>query len=103
MVKAKIKYNDDSIMKIEVSGHANAGDYGNDLVCAGITAIVSGALNGLDQMHNKDVDLNVDDNVITIIVKNDSIELQKILQFLLFQLETIEFQYQKNFKIEEVF
>ncbi|QGS51689.1 ribosomal-processing cysteine protease Prp [Spiroplasma tabanidicola] len=102
MVLARFNFKNENIKKVTVSGHAEADNYGNDLVCAGITAIISGTLNGLDQLYKKDVELIVLENEIVIIVKKDSKDLQKILIFLLIQLQTIEIQYPKNFKIEEV-
>ncbi|ARU92078.1 hypothetical protein SCLARK_001578 [Spiroplasma clarkii] len=102
MVQAKVTFREQTIQLIEITGHAEAGEFGNDLVCAGITAIVSGALNGLDLLHHSKVKLTVLENQIIIkVIKQDS-DLQKLLQFLLIQLQTINVQYPKNFAIEEV-
>ncbi|AHI52624.1 ribosomal-processing cysteine protease Prp [Spiroplasma culicicola] len=102
MVVAKLKKDNNFIQEISLSGHANAANYGNDLVCAGITAIVNGALNGLDQMFSEFVELIVLKNDIKIIVKVENKQVQDILEFVKIQLETIAIQYPKNFRIEEV-
>lgn len=39
-----------SITEFEVSGHAGAGPYGQDIVCAGVSAVVFTALQGLRQV-----------------------------------------------------
>ncbi len=38
---------EDEIESIEIKGHANSGTYGNDLVCAAVSAIVTGGANAL--------------------------------------------------------
>ncbi|AOG60181.1 hypothetical protein SHELI_v1c02260 [Spiroplasma helicoides] len=103
MVFAKIYFKDQTINKIEINGHANFAKYGNDLVCAGITAIVNGALNGFDQIFKNEVELNVLENLVTIEIKKSTEYVKNVISFLLIQLKTIEVQYPKNFKIEEVF
>lgn len=102
MILARVKFLNSDILELEVSGHANAGKYGEDLICAAVTAIVSGALNGLDQLQKNNVELEVLENKITITVLKSSQELQLLFQFLLIQLQTINVQYPKKFKIEEV-
>ncbi|SYV96211.1 Predicted ribosomal protein [Mycoplasma putrefaciens] len=103
MVKIIIKYKGDKIEQFDVSGHANAGSYGHDLVCAAISGIVSGALNALDINYHKKVSLKVLDNQILIIAKdlNDSY-LQTMLNMLKIQLHTITMQYPKNTQFKEV-
>lgn len=87
---------------ITVTGHANAGKFGNDLVCAGVTAIMTGALNALDSLMGESVDLKVLDNEMIIkVLKKENLELQKMLLFVKIQLQTIEVQYPKNLKIME--
>ena len=40
MVKVIVERNDQNeIMSYELSGHANSGPYGYDLVCAGVSAV----------------------------------------------------------------
>lgn len=47
MVHILIGYVDDKVRRIEVDGHADSGPYGNDLVCAAISAVVVGCSNAL--------------------------------------------------------
>ncbi|WP_338983072.1 ribosomal-processing cysteine protease Prp [Spiroplasma endosymbiont of Othius punctulatus] len=102
MIKTLIKERNNIIESINVSGHANAGKYGNDLVCAGVTAIMNGALNALDTLVGECVDLKVLDNEIIIkVLKKENVEVQRLLLFLKIQLKTIEVQYPKNLNIME--
>jgi len=50
MVKTNFYYQKDQIVKVEVSGHSNFDQVGKDIVCAGISAIVFGTLNALDNL-----------------------------------------------------
>ncbi|AGR41921.1 ribosomal-processing cysteine protease Prp [Spiroplasma diminutum] len=103
MVKAKIVQKDNKINSFVINGHANSGDYGHDLVCAGITAIVSGSLNALDIKFQNNIEINVSENEIKINVIKENELLNNLLEFMIIQLETIEVQYPKNFKIERMF
>jgi len=50
MVKTNFYYQKDQIVKVEVSGHSNFDQVGKDIICAGISAIVFGTLNALDNL-----------------------------------------------------
>ncbi|WP_027063118.1 ribosomal-processing cysteine protease Prp [Mesoplasma seiffertii] len=103
MVKINLKVINNKIEKIQISGHANAGNYGNDLVCAAITGIVSGAMNAFDINHKTDVEMQVLENKIIIEVVNlNNDELQTMLKMLQIQLDTIAVQYPKNVELKEV-
>ncbi|WP_338985403.1 ribosomal-processing cysteine protease Prp [Spiroplasma endosymbiont of Diplazon laetatorius] len=102
MVKAKIVEKNNKINSFVINGHANTGEYGQDLVCAAITGIVTGALNALDIKFNKNVKINVAENEIKIEVTKEDDLLNHLLDFMIIQLETIRIQYPKNFKIERM-
>lgn len=48
MIHIVIKRQDQRYSQIEVSGHAGYEDEGKDIVCAGISALLGGMLNGLE-------------------------------------------------------
>ena len=39
MIKVQIKRNNKYITQIKIKGHAQFGEYGKDLVCAGVSAV----------------------------------------------------------------
>lgn len=91
MTKVKIKKQAESIVNIVISGHAMSAEYGQDLVCAGISSVVTGICNALDTLSNYDTS--------KIIMKAGYVEIpdvsrdereQLILQVLIVQLKTIE-------------
>lgn len=51
MIKVQVRRaSDGTIARLEVNGHANYADYGEDIVCAGVSALVETALIGLRQV-----------------------------------------------------
>ncbi|ASZ09212.1 ribosomal-processing cysteine protease Prp [Mesoplasma chauliocola] len=103
MIKVKIKHEGEYIKQFEISGHAESGPYGQDLVCAAVSGIVFGALNALDIHFNKDADLNVLENKIIIKSQNsENQSLQIMLKMLKVQLSTIQSQYKQFIEIMEV-
>ncbi len=50
MIKIKIIRNpEESIVEFRVTGHANKGPHGQDIVCAGVSALTQTAVLGLDR------------------------------------------------------
>ena len=47
MIKVQIKRNNKYITQIKIKGHAQFGEYGKDLVCAGVSAVATGICNTL--------------------------------------------------------
>ncbi|PPE04443.1 hypothetical protein EELLY_v1c01180 [Entomoplasma ellychniae] len=103
MINIIIKNINKKIQQLNISGHANAGKFNQDLVCAAVTGIVSGALNALDTNFEKDVKLQVLENEIIIENLNlNNHDLQVMLEMLRVQLFTIWTQYKKNIQMKEV-
>lgn len=97
MIKVEIQYVNNKFAYLEVKGHANSGEYGKDLVCAGVSAIVIGALNNID-VHNYEIEIeegHVKVQTINEITTHDEI----VFQTMFTQLETIKESYPLNIKI----
>lgn len=58
MIRVTVKRKDDKIQSIELSGHAESGPYGYDLVCAGVSAVSIGAVNAVTELS--EIDLKVE-------------------------------------------
>ena len=60
MIKIVIKRDvrSDKITQIEVKGHANSAPYGKDLVCAAISAILTG---GMNTLNDKEYDFKLEE------------------------------------------
>ena len=100
MIKVVIKIDESSqkITSIEVKGHSNKDAYGKDLVCAAVSAVITGGMNALNK---EGFDLVLEEGYSLIDAKkipndNDAVVLKTIL----IQLQTIEEADPKFVKIE---
>lgn len=100
MIKVTVQYQHQRIHALTMSGHAGAGDVGYDLVCAGASAIIFGALNALDMLAPEQCQLNVEKNRIHIEVIKESDPLNLLLESLLIQLKTLETSYNQYINIK---
>ncbi|MFC5712653.1 ribosomal-processing cysteine protease Prp [Thalassorhabdus alkalitolerans] len=51
-----------TIHSFSMSGHAESGPYGQDIVCAGASAVSLGAVNGISALCNIELDVDMSDN-----------------------------------------
>ncbi|MBE4704031.1 ribosomal-processing cysteine protease Prp [Spiroplasma platyhelix] len=104
MVKVSFYYQTNNIVRAEVEGHSNFDQVGKDIVCAGISAVVFGSLNALDNLVSQaEVKIAQSDGRIVITVLKPTNDNQMILKTMLWQLKTISDQYVKNISIKEVY
>lgn len=102
MVKIEITKQHNTFQKLIMKGHANAGEYGSDLVCAALSGIISGALNAFSQKDEKAFNLQIGDNIVSIEVIAPTAETNLLMEMLVVQLKTIAQEHPKNVKIKEV-
>ena len=100
MVSVAFKKVNDALTSLTMSGHAESADHGSDLVCAGISSIVFGALNGFDQLASGKFEYDIKDNYVNVNVIDDACITNKLLSFVYIQLLTVEEQYPENIKIK---
>ncbi|NLB48525.1 MAG: ribosomal-processing cysteine protease Prp [Erysipelotrichia bacterium] len=56
MIKVKIgRASNQQINFLEVKGHAHSAEYGKDLVCAAVSAVVTGGFNNLNNIDDYEV------------------------------------------------
>lgn len=95
MIKINIKQN-----TITIKGHAEYDKYGQDIVCASVSSIITTTVNN---MHSIDKDSfkyidNGKEVIIKLIKENDII--LKLFNNLIILLKSLEKDYKKNIKIE---
>jgi len=94
------RYPDDTIKGFQMSGHADSGPYGHDLVCAAASAVSFGAVNAvisicdieplIDQRENGGFfNVTFPDDVTVEVLKQP----QLLLEGMVVSLETIERDY----------
>ncbi len=94
MIHVSVLLQDGDITSLKISGHANAGAYGSDVVCAAVSAAAFGLGNALDELK-ADAETVVTRNRIEIRAGRDE-RTQIIMRTGLIQLETIR-EKQKRF------
>lgn len=100
MIKVEITLNNDNIQSFIVSGHADSGPYGYDLVCAAVSAVTFGVVNAVFELT--DVELNIeqgqDGGYLKVELPHNLSNLSLSTAYLLFKgmlisLQTIERDY----------
>ena len=60
MIRININYQNNYIKKITLKGHANYADYGNDIVCAAVSATYLCTINGILSINENSVPFGKD-------------------------------------------
>ncbi|NBL00292.1 MAG: ribosomal-processing cysteine protease Prp [Erysipelotrichia bacterium] len=103
MVKVEVVLQKQQVKEITVKNHANSGEYGQDLVCAGVSCITFGILNTLNELYENACDLIVNEAYVKIVNKEVMNEnVQTILKTMYIQLLTMEKKYGKYIKLMKV-
>lgn len=102
MIKGTFKRNQDGdIISFEVSGHANTGPYGSDIVCAAVSALTFSTVNGVEALAGFTPIVSMDNDnegylyfeTITEITDEQSKTAQILLENLLLALIDIQKEY----------
>ena len=99
MIKAVFQANDDLYVSLDVSRHAQYGQYVSDLICASVSSITFGFMNALDALE-EDVMIRQSENRITIVDRSGSKAVQDYFELVITQLKTIEASYGDFIKVE---
>ncbi len=106
MIKFKVFRETNQIEAFELSGHAESGPYGYDLVCAGVSAVSFGAVNAILQLCEIDLKIEQHEGGYLYVALPDSIdvetmnEAQLLLEGMIVSLQTIEREYHEFITIE---
>ena len=98
MISVNVTFIGNNVKTLTVSGHANFDEYGKDIVCAGVSAVVTGGINALEnQIQNIEIINKKNELGVKVINSNEYIQI--VLNTILIQLETIESSYKNYIKI----
>src|SRR5699024_12217609 len=107
MIYVTVTRSSDRIAAFELTGHADSGPYGYDLVCAGVSAVSFGTINAV--MKCCDVELDIEQgheggylhvSIPDTIQDSQMEKVQLLLEGMLVALETIERDYGQFIKID---
>ncbi|WLR53279.1 ribosomal-processing cysteine protease Prp [Bacillus tianshenii] len=110
MVKVEIKRDvHDKIQSFTLSGHADSGPYGYDLVCAGVSSVSFGAVNAVYELCEVPLEVEQAEDggylACTVPAHLDgetSHNVQVLLEGMLVSLRTIERDYGKHIQVIEL-
>ena len=100
MVTVSYTIHEGKINKLHVTGHANHGTAGNDIVCAGVSAVVVGGLANLSSEENYEI-LVREGEVSILALKTVDEHDEIVLETIIVQLEKIEESYKKFIQIKK--
>ena len=98
MISVNVTFIGKDVKSLTVSGHANYDKYGKDIVCAGVSAVVTGGINALESEIDNIKVIN-EDNKLGVEIINSNDKIQIILNTILVQLQTIENSYKKYINV----
>lgn len=91
---------DDNVVGFSFSGHAGAGKYGSDIVCAAVSSAALMTANTITEIIGANADISVDDGDMSLLVDSaDRRRCRDILNGLMLHMKGISQQYGKNIKI----
>ncbi len=99
MIHITVKYDGPNIVGCTITGHANAAKKGEDLVCAGVSAISVGTLNALVSECEDTIVETMNEGFVDIQVQHIQNNQQMILKTMIIQLETIQAAHPNYIKI----
>ncbi|MGO4888560.1 ribosomal-processing cysteine protease Prp [Anaerobacillus sp. MEB173] len=109
MIKVNVERNQEQqIVSFSMSGHAESGPYGQDLVCAGASAVSFGTVNAIDAICKVQLEIEMKDDggflrcvVPTGLVESTNEKVQLLLEGMIVSLQSIAEEYGKHIKISE--
>ena len=101
MIKVLIKQEGKNFKSLEVKGHAKSAEAGQDLVCAGVSSVLTGGLNNLE--NPKDFDIILKEGHARIeALKTISQHDEVVMETIITGLKTIEESYSKFIQIKNL-
>jgi len=107
MIEVSVFRKNKQIDAFEISGHANSGPYGYDLVCAGVSAVSFGAVNAAIELCKADLRIDQADGgylyveIPKSMTEEQAEKIQLIFEAMLISLQTIERDYRKFIQIKD--
>ncbi|MCD8195425.1 MAG: ribosomal-processing cysteine protease Prp, partial [Coprobacillus sp.] len=95
MISVQLNYINDKFKSLTVNGHADSGPEGEDLVCAAVSAIITGGFNSIKDQESFTMELN-SGNAKLIAKTDDILEHDLVvIETIVTSLDTIKESYPK--------
>ncbi|KHE70602.1 ribosomal-processing cysteine protease Prp [Halobacillus sp. BBL2006] len=106
MIEVKMIRSNGAIAGFEISGHAESGPYGHDLVCAAVSAVSIGTVNAIERLCEIEphVEQGGEGGYLKVTLPKELTDqmitkARTLLEGMLVSLETIEHDYHQYIKI----
>ncbi|MDG0871745.1 ribosomal-processing cysteine protease Prp [Paenibacillus thiaminolyticus] len=98
---------DRSIAGFSIEGHAEYAPHGEDIVCAGVSAVSVGAANAIEALTGVELECEMKDGFLSGTVpfierKDIEAQVQLLLESMIIGLQSIEASYESYLQIEEL-
>ena len=100
MIKVSLKYVDDLIESVDISGHAGFDLYGKDIVCSSVSSVVITTVNAIVRLEPDSIDYRNSDGIFISVLNHNKVTDTLILNMVSL-LEELEKQYKKNIIINK--
>ncbi|RLL47968.1 ribosomal-processing cysteine protease Prp [Oceanobacillus piezotolerans] len=106
MITVTVYREDNRITAFKLSGHAESGPYGYDLVCAGVSAVSIGTVNAVTELCHVplEIEQGAEGGYLYVSIPSDTDseimnQVQLLFEGMLVSLKSIELEYGKFIKI----
>ena len=105
MIRVNVKETSNRISSFEMSGHADFAEHGQDLVCAGASAVSFGAVNAIMELTGIEPEIQQADSGFLKVSFPDGLDektdgqVQLLVRAMIVSLKTIEQDYEEYIKI----
>lgn len=86
---------------IKVKGHANAGDYGKDIVCASTSSIIYTTINAIGKLRDGYIRVEDDGSLLVITVLKSDETVKGLIDNMMELLVFLAKDYPKNLNVKE--
>ena len=93
MIRVRFQTADGLISGFHLSGHAGAGDYGQDIVCAAVSSAAYMTANTVTEIVGAAADITVDDGLMELTVTDRIEDCQNILSGFRLHIQALSEEY----------
>ena len=100
MIRININYRDNYIKQITLKGHANYDSYGNDIVCAAVSATYLCTINGILSIKENSIEVFSKNDTHTLSILEFDVITNKLLENMIRCFRSLEEKYPNNINIK---
>ena len=101
MIKVKLFNKDNVTNKLSIKGHANHEENGKDIVCAGVSSIITTTINAILRLNSKAITYENNKEILTIEVLIKDTYTVTLIENMISLLSELKDNYPKNIEIKE--